>query len=234
MKDSAKKESNEAAADTVLANGVRTLKFPDGKTKAEIPMKDGKRHGLAKEYYTNGNVFQEVNYVNGVKEGIARQYYEHGVLAQETPFKADKRHGVQLKYRSNGKPSAEVKYNNDELCKGLVEYLLNGDKKKKFPTIVVKPVNTLLKDNQYTLHLSMSDNSNVVEFYVGDLTPEGCVSPYDLERIPATGPGKAAMVFNAVQGEFLMKTVNIVAKVKTPQGNYYITERPYNVSIEFR
>jgi hypothetical protein len=80
----------------------------------------------------------------------------------------------------------------------------------------------------------MSDDSNVVEFFVGKLTPEGCFSPYDLERIPAAGAGKAEMIFNVSQGQFLMETVNLVAKVKTVQGNFFITERPYNVSVEFR
>jgi antitoxin component YwqK of YwqJK toxin-antitoxin module len=148
--NSTDRSSSTQAADSVVADGIKKLLFPDGKLKAEIPMKDGKRHGLAKEYYKDGKIFQEVSYVNGIKEGLAKQYYEHGIIAQETSYKDGKRHGVQLKYRGNGKLAAEVKYHFDEVCKGLVEYTLKGEKKKKYSAILVKPLNTLLRNNKYT------------------------------------------------------------------------------------
>jgi hypothetical protein len=154
-------------------------------------------------------------------------------LAQVTPYRDNKRTGTQLRYRSDGTLSAEVKYDNDNICKGLVEYTLSG-KRKKFPSIIVDESNTLMKNGKYTLLLSLTETNVQADFFLGALDKSGCWNEYGLERLPSAGRGKAKLEIPVAQGEFIMTVINIVARIKTLQGNFYLAERKYNLSIEHR
>jgi hypothetical protein len=52
--------------------------------------------------------------------------------------------------------------------------------------------------------------------------------------LPSAGRGKAKLEIPVAQGEFIMTVINIVARIKTLQGNFYLAERKYNLSIEHR
>lgn len=226
------KLAKAAVNDTVkVTDGIQKVYYDDGTVRAEIPVKNSKRDGLAREFFRNGKVFQEINYVNGIKEGEAKQFYEHGTLAHVTQYRGNRKHGTQVKYRSDGTLSAEVKFDNDNPCRGLVEYTLSGAKKKKYPTIVVKESNTLMQDGKFTLFLSISENLQA-DFFEGELDKSGCWNRYSLAPLPSTGRGKAKFEITVSQGEFVMTVINIVARVKTLQGNDCIIERKYNLSIE--
>lgn len=227
-------KTGEAGVTDSVVTGVKKILFADGTVRAEIPMKDGRRHGLAKEYHRNGKVFQELNYNNGIKEGEARQYYEGGPLAQITPYSKGKRSGVQRRYRADGTLSAEVTFNNDEPCRGLVEYTLKGEKKKKYPTIVIEEVNRILASGKFLVVVSMSDKTNAVEFFEGKLAQGGCFDPKLAIAIDKIGPGRSALEFDVAPGTFSMQQLNIIAKVRTALGNTYLTERAHNLSIEYR
>ncbi len=214
-------------------DGVRKTHYPSGQLRSEIPIKDGKKNGLARDFYSDGKPHFEINYVNNRKHGITRMYYQNGKLYEETPYDNDRIHGIKKRYRQDGKLSAEAPYNFDEPCTGLKEYLVDGSPKKKYPTIVVTPVDNILRDDRYILRLSMSDKSKNVTFYTGSLKG-GCIDG-SLEQVFETPKkGVSEISFYLPQGTYLMEEVNIVAKVKTPQGNYYVTQRKYNVAIENR
>lgn len=195
-------------------------------------MAGGKKHGLAREYYPNGKVYQEIYYANGIKEGVARRFYETGYLYQETPYDSGRIHGIQKKYRANGKLTAEIPWHLDRECVGLVEYTLDGEVKRQYPGIQVTPVDQLKTKNTYTLKLSMSDHSRMVEYYTGRLTDSKFIGA-DAERVwggeDATGSGY--IKYTVLPGMTVSETLNIIAKLKTVQGNYFITQKPYRVSI---
>lgn len=217
-----------------LKDGVSKAYFKDGKKKTEIPIKDGKKHGLAIEYYNNGNKFQEVTYKEGIKEGVARKYFETGQLAQETNYVAGQMHGVQKKYRANGKLSSEAEFYKDEPCVGLKEYLLDGSLKKKYPQIVITPKDRILEEGTYILNLSLTDKVKEVEYFVGELTHGKYIGEAASKIWTTDRYGKADITFHLLPGQFVMEKVNVIAKIKTTLGNYYITQKSMNVAIESR
>ncbi|MCZ8355902.1 MAG: toxin-antitoxin system YwqK family antitoxin [Cyclobacteriaceae bacterium] len=227
-------KKEEAVKKEKVKDGLFVSHFKNGKVKQEIPMKDGKQNGLAKEYYQHGKLAKEIEYKNGVKDGFVKQYYENGKIAFHQNYKNGKQHGKQERFKEDGNLWSVSYFVEDEPCKGLVEYTSKNEPRKKYPTIVVQPVNNLYKNGTYALNLSMSDKTRAVEFYIGDLDKNGCIDWTNVEYVlKEKSSSVATLDFQMPQGTFIMKTINIIAKVKTLQGNYYITERKYNVSVEF-
>lgn len=228
-----KTASSKTNRDSVKTGLVKAL-FDNGKVRAEINYKDGKKHGVAKEYYKEGGLFQEISYENGIKNGVAKRYHKNGKLYQTTEYRIGKMHGKQIKYRENGEIASEASYMQDEPCSGLVEYTLEGSQKKKYPSIIIQPIDNLLRDNKYILRIAMSDKSKAVEYYLGKLTKEGCLGE-SVEKIwGKVNNGSIDLEYNLRPGMFIMERINVIARVKTLQGNYYITQRAYNVAAENR
>ena len=216
------------------ADGVAKSYYADGKLRAEIQMQNGKKNGRAKEYFKNGKVSMEIDYKDDIKHGQLIRYYETGTLFKEATYVNGKLSGIEKKYRSDGKLIAEMPYNNNNPCMGLKEYLTDGSERKKYPTIIVKPIDTIIKDGKYALEISMSDGSKIVEYHRGDLLDGGCLGNFIGGIFPGKKKGTGLITYTLPSGGFLMDEINIVAKVKTLQGNYYITQRKYNVAIENR
>ncbi|MBL7858306.1 MAG: toxin-antitoxin system YwqK family antitoxin [Cyclobacteriaceae bacterium] len=227
------KSNSENSTDGKKKTGIVKTKYEDGSVRAEISFTEGKKDGLAKEYYRNGRIFQEIMYSNGIKHGRAKRYYENGQLYQETPYDSGKIEGIQKKYRSDGKLSAEIPYHKNNPCVGLKEYLTDGSPRRKYPSIIVTPVDNIWKDGHYTLRISMSDNTKRVEYYRGSLAEGECLSNF-MGNIFETQKGVAEITYVVPPGTFIMEQVNIVAKVETLLGNDYITQIRYNVAAENR
>lgn len=228
-----KKEAKGEARTEKTKDGVTKSYFADGSVRAEIPMKDGKKHGVAIEYYQGGIKFQEVEYKEGIKEGVGKRYYATGQLAQQTEYKAGKIHGLQQKFRENGKMSSEARFVYDEPCKGLKEYLVDGSLKKKYPHIIIKEDNRL-HEGVYALKISMSEKVREVEYFTGKLGPDQEIGPSASKIWTTDRFGNADIEMTVLPGQFIMENVNIIAKVKTALGNYYITEKSINVAVENR
>jgi hypothetical protein len=231
--------SESSAADDSLSMSVpgdpkdaniRRTYYPDGKIHKEIVTNNGTKSGISKEYYKNGQVFQEVNYVANLREGIARRYFDTGVLSQETPYKNDKMHGIQKKYRRSGKLMAEIPYFEGHLCVGIKEYTTEGVVKVRYPDIEITPINTVQKDNSFILEISMSDNSKGVDYYTGELV-DGKYIKEEMNSIFDTKGGVARIHYTIPKGDSRNETINIIAKVKTAQSNYYITQKSYRLSV---
>ncbi len=209
-------------------------KYSDGSVRAEIAMKNGKKNGMAREYYQSGKIYREMEYREGKKEGVAKRYYENGKLAQETFYKNDKIHGTQKKYREDGKPASVAEYVEDNPCKGLVEYFTDGKVKDNYPKIVITPEDRVDAEGLYIVHISLSEKVKEVEYFVGKLTKEKTIDS-DSKKIWNTDKnGKAKIDYPVMRGTFIMDKIHLIAKIKTPLGNYYITERDYNVAAESR
>jgi hypothetical protein len=224
-----KKASKEKHSGNVVVSN-----YSDGSIRAEIPMKNGKKDGLAKEFYQSGKLFREIQYQEGVKEGLAKRYYENGQLAQETPYKNDKIHGVQRKFREDGKPASIAEYIDDEPCMGLKEYFTDGKEKDNFPRIVITPEDRIDTEGLYILHLSLSEKAKEVEYYLGRLTKEKTIDSSAKKIWSTDKNGNAEIEYPVMPGTFIMDKIHLIAKVKTAQGNYYITERDYNLAAENR
>lgn len=204
---------------------------PDGEILSEVNYKEKKKDGLAKSFYKDGTLHQEIHYKDGLKEGIANTYYANGNLFRSSTYKEGKLEGIQKKFRENGELMAEIPYKNDLPGKGLKEYLVGGKLKMKYPEIVIKPVDNIIKGNSYHLHITLSQNLKKAEFFIGDL--KGGYLPDNLPQLEQGSiKGEYKMDFHVPPGAFVMQKVNIICKATTLLGNPYIIEKTYNVAVE--
>jgi antitoxin component YwqK of YwqJK toxin-antitoxin module len=93
----------EAAYENGVAEGpTRTYAF-SGTLIREESHKDGKRHGLARDFWPEtGKPKREIEYDVGKVVGVAREYYADGRLKRELPFKDNAMHGVEVQYEADG------------------------------------------------------------------------------------------------------------------------------------
>jgi hypothetical protein len=213
---------------------IRREYYPDGKVHKEIVMRNGKETGSFKEYFKSGDLFQEVTFIKNKREGIAKKFYEGGVLYEEIPYKDGMKHGTLKRYRRSGELMSEVPYYDGHLCKGLKEYTIDGKVKVRYPTIQFKEIDNILLNGNFTLEISLSDGTKGnVEYFEGSLTKDGYIAS-DASPVWEIKNGIGKMKFNIQRGTFIMKEMKIIAKLKTVQGNYYITEGTHNLALERR
>ena len=192
-------------------NGKSTIFQKDGKTlKTEIFYKQGKKHGQVKSYYSDGSLYRSYNYKNGLLDG------------------------EQKKYRQSGKLSAESFYRSGQPDNSLKEYLVNGEPKKNYPKIIVRNDDKTFLNGQYKVKVTLSDKSQKVEYYLGKLDKEGFIPMGEAIRMGAKNTGYFEIIYNLGPGQFVVEKLNIIAKVKTKQGNYYFTTKTHNVAAENR
>jgi hypothetical protein len=227
-----KKKGLKSTKKTDTTDGVKKYYGKDGKLKTELTILNGKRNGIAKTYYKNGKVSLEMNYKMGKRDGLSKRFYEDGMLYQETHYKDDKMDGVRKKYRENGKLMSESKYEGDFPCLGLQEILSNGKQKDDFPSIVITPIDHLKSEGTYTINLSLINKSNRVKFYIGNLTPAGCISGQLISVPTNSKTGIGIVPYKLPPGGFIMDELNFIAEVETLSGNTFITQKKFYVSIE--
>lgn len=229
-----KSSSSETKAEATPAGQyVKKTYYQNGILHKEMVYENGVQQGVSKEYYKSGKIFQEVVYKGNLREGIARRYFESGVLSQETPYHKDKIHGVQKRYRRSGDLMCEVPYHEGNQCIGLKEYTTDGKLKKRYPSIKITPVDNILLNGTYTLKLQMSDESKGVEYFVGKLSEDKYIGN-EAMQVWEIMNGVGEVNYAMPPGSFLMEEVNVIAKIKTAQSNYYITQSTFHLAIENR
>jgi hypothetical protein len=227
-----KKKSQNKGEDS-KGEKVQVSKYSNGKTKNEVPYKEGKRNGVSKSYDNKGNITLELPYVNDKRDGRSKKYYEGGKqVFQTTEYKDDKMHGMQVKYRLNGAVMSEARFENGFPCNGLKQYLTDNTLKKKYPQIVIKPIDLIESTGKYVLEISMSEKVSEVKYYTGKLSPSGCLTD-NLYFVYLDQPRKTGVLrYDLQPGSFIMEELNIIAAVETLQGNTYIAQRKYNLAID--
>ena len=73
-----------------------------GALRSEIPIVNGRRHGIEKWYYESENLRWETPYIKGKSCGIKKCFYPSGALAQAIPHTKDRIHGIWKSYNENG------------------------------------------------------------------------------------------------------------------------------------
>ena len=142
----------------------------DGKLAAVMNFKDGKLQGRALKYYEDGKTIRsELNYTNGILDGKQSRYYESGPIYKVEEYVNGKRNGLVKKYRESGELMSEATYKNGFASTILKEYLTDGNLKKKYPKIIVEPIDRIGVTGSYTLNIYMSDNNKKVQYYLGKL-----------------------------------------------------------------
>jgi antitoxin component YwqK of YwqJK toxin-antitoxin module len=69
--------------------GIARESYPDGKPKAEYPIKAGRFHGSVREWWANGNKKAETEFQNGERVGKNTEWKEDGTLFHERVYDHD-------------------------------------------------------------------------------------------------------------------------------------------------
>ena len=120
--------------DTIVGE-VKTYHI-DRWLKKRTPYREGKPHGLEKEFNQSGEIVAVAHYFRGIltkreyinriddlgqKQGNWKFFWENGQLKLEGSFVNDKRHGFFKEYNENGNFIAVYKFENDELIEDAKE-----------------------------------------------------------------------------------------------------------------
>lgn len=124
--------------------GTAFDKFPNGKKRMELKIKDGKANGVSRQWLENGQkIFErhynmgvphgketqwhvvgkkkaEVEYVNGSIEGMAREWYNNGKKESEGLFRNGREEGEHTWWHRNGKVDQIVFFKNGK-AEGVVK-----------------------------------------------------------------------------------------------------------------
>ena len=216
-----------------IIEGEFSQYFEDGKLAAVMNFKDKKLDGRAVKYYKDGVTKRsELNYSAGQLEGIQRRYYKSGALYKEELYVGDRRNGITKKYWEGGELMSEAAFKNGFAGANLKEYLTNGKLKKKYPEIVIKEENQLVLNGTYKLKIFLSDKSQKVEFYLGELE-DGIYLNDEIDRQYNIDDGVLTYTIILKSGQIAKGEYNIIAKVITRLNNVYITTRKHSVVIKY-
>jgi antitoxin component YwqK of YwqJK toxin-antitoxin module len=214
-----------------LRHGISKHYRYDGTLENDITYELNRKNGVARNYYPDGKtVKMEVNYLNGKRHGEAKWCFSTGKTYRLTPYEDNKINGVRRTYYESGALQAELAYKDNQPGTGLKEYSQEGKLKEFNAVILTRDVDRISLDNSFTVVLSLSDGTQNVEFFKGELT-DGVF--WNEKLVPLnTENGKGELKVFVPKGSFKMETVNIVARIKTSLGNNHILQKEYNLAVE--
>jgi len=103
------KESMAVAKTTIQRHFYRT-----GLIREEIPLRNGRRHGVARTWHRNGQLASEEPYRDGLPNGVCRQWDETGRLLGK--YRMLRGTGIQRAWHDNGRLQMEVSTVRGEFC----------------------------------------------------------------------------------------------------------------------
>jgi antitoxin component YwqK of YwqJK toxin-antitoxin module len=107
----------------VISNALK--KLPDYSENAKVEegrYEEGKKIGVWKTYYPNGNIKSEITYTNNRPKGYAKMYYENGKMQEEGIWENNRWVGDYKAYHSNGQLFYDFAYNNTGKREGQQKY----------------------------------------------------------------------------------------------------------------
>ena len=222
-----KKEEETAAGGTE----VKTTYWDGTQTvRSRVQYLNGKKEGLAEQFYRNGNKQMEIAYSNGEKEGMTRVFYEDGKLYRETPYVNGLIEGVQKIYHPNGIVAAEIPYREDWPGIGLKEYDTKGNEITEEYSIDFEHVNMLKKKNLYRVYINFNPGSSSSEFWFGQPVDGIYIDPEDHVAI-AKEKGRYFLEFEVEPGYRLVKDVHIIGERKSNYKNPYVAKATLSLDI---
>lgn len=100
----------------------------DGRPKHRDHYKDGLRHGelIVFDKATGTKVVRKVHFQNGVKHGIATEYYSNGNVMMSTTWVDGKEHGKRESFYENGNKLSTTEYSKGKLNGHVIEWSPTG------------------------------------------------------------------------------------------------------------
>ena len=108
-------------------------KFPEGKKKMIIPIKDGKINGTIKGWAKNGQKIFEGKYTNGVSNGTEIQWYASGQKKLEVQYTNGEAHGVCTEWFKTKAKKSEGYFNHGKEEGDHFWWYSNGAKDQVIP-----------------------------------------------------------------------------------------------------
>jgi hypothetical protein len=131
-------KKTEPPRDGVLYDGdsLNFIKYTykEGCLVGEEPFVNGRIHGEAKHYYSNGKLRTTIEYKEARRNGIMVSYYETGEKHGDIPYLNGKVHGTRHNYKKDGSLTMVCSYVEGKPVPPLEEYDVTGEKIKQ-PTI---------------------------------------------------------------------------------------------------
>ena len=93
-------------------SGIAYDEHSNGKKKLQIPIKDGKVHGLAKEWSKNGDLVYEASFEEGIQVGKETQWYATGDKKVELNYVNGQPDGICTEWHKNGQKKSEGLFEN--------------------------------------------------------------------------------------------------------------------------
>ncbi|MEI7729242.1 MAG: hypothetical protein WCO56_06705 [Verrucomicrobiota bacterium] len=87
------------------AHGMNREYYPNGQLASEIPYEDGFQNGTAKFWAMDGRFLGE--YTLNCGSGLAKKWYDNGVLCAEVTLAKGLPHGRQKTWYEDGKPAPD-------------------------------------------------------------------------------------------------------------------------------
>ncbi len=98
----------------VLKTTIQRYFYRTGLIREEIPLRNGRRHGVARTWHRNGQLASEEPYQNGLPHGVCRQWDETGRLLGK--YRMLRGTGIQRAWHDNGQLQMEVSTVRGEFC----------------------------------------------------------------------------------------------------------------------
>lgn len=92
-----------------------------------IPYKDGKKHGIATSFYSNGQINHIHSFTNGILNGPFISYHKNGNIWIKREYVNGEVHGDDLSYFENGEAESVCHYNMGKAHGDYLSYFENGE-----------------------------------------------------------------------------------------------------------
>ena len=119
-----RKETTTLFADE--RHGIATEWYEDGQQESNLNYKDGKLNGVQRGWHENGKPWYEKNYKDGIEDGTHKEWYENEKPLYEKNYRDGIEDGTHKEWYENGKPKSEDNYKDGELDGVQKEWYENG------------------------------------------------------------------------------------------------------------
>ena len=98
----------------VVSTTIQKTFYRNGQLYEQVPVRNGRRHGIVRVWHKNGVRASEEPYENGLLHGVCRHWNEAGRLVSE--YRMIHGTGLQRDWHDNGKLQIEVSTVHGEFC----------------------------------------------------------------------------------------------------------------------
>lgn len=204
--------------------------YDNGKLKSYYMVNDLKqRHGVAKSFSKKGVVTKTFEYVNGEKVK-AMTHYDNGNPLLEINYKNSVKDGLVSRYYESGQVASQLEYKENFAGMGLKEYSKTGELKTYYPELIIRSIDNIDRNGKYIIEVYFDKNPGRGTYYLGELN-EGKYLGYTLQKLERTNY-RGRIILRPPPGSVIIEKLNFVGEYKTPLGNKYIVQKPFNLAID--